>query len=198
MIATQARTGRARTGRACTGLVALLALAALAGCGRQDNADPAATPAETPGSASAVATTAALPTPSAPAAATRAEDVPQLASRDCAQVAQFALEAIGAHDFDRAAWAWNSATRMDAATLKAAFGSYATPQFTWAEPAVEGAAGSLYCTVTATLEDAGNGNRPPVDGTFTLRRVNDVEGATPEQLRWTVRSTTFVQTPTAG
>lgn len=125
----------------------------------------------------------------------RAEDFPQLASRNCVEVAQFMLEAIGAREFARATLAWNSSTRIDAAALDGAFGSYATPEFTWTEPVVEGGAGSLYCTVTATLEDAGDAKKLPVEGSFMLRRVNDVDGATPEQLRWTVRSSTFLEDP---
>ena len=53
----------------------------------------------------------------------------------------------------------------------------------------EGAAGSLYITVpvtvTATLK---NGARQRFRGSYTLRRVNDVPGATPAQLRWHIDS----------
>ena len=35
--------------------------------------------------------------------------------------------------------------------------------------------------------------KSPVDGTLLLRRVNDVPGATPDQLRWTLRASTFVE-----
>lgn len=49
----------------------------------------------------------------------------------------------------------------------------------------EGAAGSIYqtvpVTVDATLED---GTRQRFRGSYLLRRVNDIDGATPEQLRW--------------
>lgn len=49
----------------------------------------------------------------------------------------------------------------------------------------EGAAGSLFIdvpvTVMATLKD---GSRQRFRGRYTLRRVNDVDGATPDQLRW--------------
>lgn len=44
----------------------------------------------------------------------------------------------------------------------------------------EGAAGSLYYTTTVTLTNGQRRWSAPV----TLRRVNDVDGATPEQLRW--------------
>ena len=53
----------------------------------------------------------------------------------------------------------------------------------------EGAAGSLYITVpvtvTATLKD---GTLQRFRGSYVLRRVNDVDGATPAQLRWHIAS----------
>ena len=53
----------------------------------------------------------------------------------------------------------------------------------------EGAAGSLYIsvpvTVTAQLK---NGARQRFRGTYILRRVDDVPGATAEQLRWRIAS----------
>ncbi|RPF71634.1 hypothetical protein EG799_08370 [Aurantiacibacter spongiae] len=55
----------------------------------------------------------------------------------------------------------------------------------------EGAAGSLYCTVEARLFDTGPNPRAPRSGTITLRRANDVPGASERELRWTVRSSEF-------
>ena len=53
----------------------------------------------------------------------------------------------------------------------------------------EGAAGSVYITVpvtvTAVLKD---GTRQRFRGSYVLRRVNDVAGATAEQLRWRISS----------
>ncbi len=53
----------------------------------------------------------------------------------------------------------------------------------------EGAAGSVYIevpvTVHATLKD---GTKQVFTGIYTLRRVNDVEGATPKQLSWHIAS----------
>lgn len=137
--------------------------------------------------------------PSAPATpATTAERVPDvatvpaLASRDCTEVVQFYLEAIGARRFGTAALAWQGGT-VGAADLEQAFGTYQVPEFTWTEPVIEGAAGSLFCTVEGTLKDAGDARKLPVDGRLVLRRANDVPGATAEQLRWTIRSSTFVR-----
>ncbi len=51
---------------------------------------------------------------------------------------------------------------------------------------VEGAAGSLYYAVPVWLTASGPSGPVRREGTITLRRVNDVDGATPAQLRWHV------------
>lgn len=49
----------------------------------------------------------------------------------------------------------------------------------------EGAAGSSYYEAPVTVSGTGaNGVPLRLAGTVTLRRVNDVPGATPAQLRW--------------
>jgi hypothetical protein len=129
----------------------------------------------------------------APATLTpRVADFPVLAGKDCAAVVEFYLEALGGREWGRAALVWNDPA-VDAARLEAVFGGYRELQLEWPEPAVEGAAGSLYCTVTGKLTDARDPARPAVEGTLELKRVNDVPGATPDQLRWTLRSSTFVE-----
>jgi len=50
----------------------------------------------------------------------------------------------------------------------------------------EGAAGSLYYSAPVTITD---GSRR-ITGTVTIRRVNDVPGASAEQLRWHADATT--------
>ena len=47
--------------------------------------------------------------------------------------------------------------------------------------------------VTGTLADLANPAQPRQRGVLVLRRANDVPGATPEQLRWTIRSSTFIE-----
>ena len=50
---------------------------------------------------------------------------------------------------------------------------------------IEGAAGSLYYTSPITITANDNNGRPVrIEGKSVLRRVNDVDGATPAQLRW--------------
>ena len=159
----------------------LAAAVLLAGCDGQDNAAPDAReptpPALVPGEAK-------LPP--------QAEDYPILASKECADVAEFYLEAISSREYAQAALVWEDPV-IDGARLEAVFGAYQEAQVEWPEPFVEGAAGSLYCTVSGKLTDAGDPAKPAHEGTLLLRRVNDVPGATPEQLRWTLQSSTFVE-----
>lgn len=50
---------------------------------------------------------------------------------------------------------------------------------------MEGAAGSSYYSAPVTVTAADKDGRPVrIEGDAVLRRVNDVDGATPEQLRW--------------
>ena len=162
-------------------LIALSAALAIAGCG--ESSDPPPPPAETD-SAPLGAGPARLPL--------QVADFPQLASKDCVAVAQFYFEALGGRQFEQAALVWDDPV-IDGARLEAVYGAYQEPQIEWNEPFVEGAAGSLHCAVSGTLADAGDPTKPTREGTLMLRRVNDVPGATPDQLRWTIRSSTFVE-----
>lgn len=118
-------------------------------------------------------------------------DFPELRNRDCLAVVRFYLDSIAVGEFGRAALVWNDPT-IDGARLAALFAGYTAPRIEPGQPEVEGAAGSLFCTVSGTLTDTANPATPPFDGELVLRRVNDVPGATPDQLRWTLRSSTFV------
>lgn len=115
-----------------------------------------------------------------------------LNSRDCRTVAQAYAEAVARNNFGFAARVWNDPV-IDAARLKARFTGYAAPQIEIAKVQEEGAAGSLYCTISGTLTDAAAPNKAAQSGEIVLRRVNDVPGATPDQLRWTIQSSTFIE-----
>ncbi len=57
--------------------------------------------------------------------------------------------------------------------------------------------GSLYYTVPATLTGTTTAGKPfRLHGDVMLRRVNDVDGATPEQLRWHIGSADLKDVPT--
>lgn len=169
----------------------------LGGCGSGSQApSPAATaaPSETPSPMAPTAaptrtTTALAPTLTHSPEAT--QSTAALNSRDCRTVAQAYFEAVARNDFTTAARVWNDPT-VDAARLKARFTNYAVPQIEISKVREEGAAGSLYCTVTGKLTDVANVSKAPQAGEIVLRRVNDVPGATPDQLRWTIRSSTFL------
>ena len=157
----------------------LVAALVLVGCGGND--EPAPEASEAP---ALDASGAKLPP--------QVADFPALASKDCVEVVEFYLEALGGREWAQAALVWDDPV-IDAARLEAVFGSYREFQLEWNEPLVEGAAGSLFCTVGGNLTDAQDAAKPLREGTLLLRRVNDVPGATADQLRWTLQSSTFVE-----
>jgi hypothetical protein len=120
------------------------------------------------------------------------QDLAVLDSRDCRTVAQAYAQAIARNDFDFAARVWNDPV-IDAARLKARFAGFAVARIEIKKVEEEGAAGSLYCTVTGVLTDTADPNKKTRSGEIVLKRVNDVPGATPDQLRWTIRSSTFIE-----
>lgn len=162
------------------GAAPLLALL-LAACG--GDPEPAPEPTEATAPAPALGANELPP---------QVADFPVLASKDCAEVVEFYLEALSSREYARAALVWDDPV-IDAARLEAVFGGYREAQVEWTEPVIEGAAGSLYCTVAGKLTDAADPARPMLEGTLILRRANDVPGATPDQLRWTLQSSTFVE-----
>jgi hypothetical protein len=168
---------------------ALLALLALAGCGSPEQ-PTAPQPSET------ATSSAASPAPIAPPTLTPlpqpTQDLSVLESRDCRTVTQAYADALARGDFAFAARVWNDPV-IDDARLKALFAGYKQPTIEISGVGQEGAAGSLYCTVSGTLTDAGAPSKAAQKGEIVLKRVNDVPGATPEQRRWTIRSSTFVE-----
>jgi hypothetical protein len=107
-------------------------------------------------------------------------------------VVEFYLEALSGREWDKAALVWDDPV-IDGARLEAVFGAYKDLQLEWPEPFAEGAAGSSFCTVSGKLTDVADPAKVMIEGTMLLRRVNDVPGATPDQLRWTLQSSTFVE-----
>lgn len=139
--------------------------------------EPSATPAPT------------LPPPTAPIAPV-AEDMAVLENRDCAAVVQGFAGAV-----ERKARTFADLFWMPDAEGKPAFDALvqglANPVLTLGAMTQEGAAGSLFCTVEVSLADASATTTGPTSATLVLRRVNDVDGASAQQLRWTIRSATL-------
>ena len=70
------------------------------------------------------------------------------------------------------------------------FAPYATITVAMPTGGMEGAAGSLYYTAPTTISGTlKSGGTYTLKGPVVLRRVNDVPGATAEQLRWHIYST---------
>ena len=118
------------------------------------------------------------------------DDLAKLEDRDCRVVAEAYANAILRRNFAFAEMFWTP-DAADREALETRYGGYTAPRFTIADVREEGAAGSLYCTVTGALGDASHPDRPLRQGEIVLRRANDVPGATPEQLRWSIRSAEF-------
>ncbi|RKF22595.1 hypothetical protein D6851_05085 [Altericroceibacterium spongiae] len=107
------------------------------------------------------------------------------------RVLAYVKAAIDAHRLADAALAWRSEAEMTGATLTEQLGDYPDMELDYGEGEEEGAAGTLYYQVPVTLTaDEGSVNRK---GIITLSRVNDVPGASEEQLAWRVRDLHFDQ-----
>lgn len=119
-------------------------------------------------------------------------DHDMLASKDCGTVAQFYFDAIALREFDKAAFVWDDPV-VDDARLAALFSGYAQPQFNVDKVMEESAAGAVFCTVTGALADLADPSKVLREGEIVLRRTQNVPGASPDQLRWTVQSSTFIE-----
>lgn len=73
---------------------------------------------------------------------------------------------------------------------------YRTIKVTLGRGSGDAGAGSLYYTAQATLSGLTRQGKPyRLQGPVILRRVNDVDGATPEQLRWHIDSADLKAVP---
>ena len=171
-------------------LAALLALS-LAGCGKSETA-PVPLATETENSLADVVTE---PMPSAEPPPTAAPSSPATlsapsASRDPQVVVKAWADAVRARDWPAAFGYWGDHGARSGKTLAqftAQWSALKKPLIVLGKGSQEGAAGSLYYTVPVTISD---GTRQ-ITGELVLRRANDVDGASAEQLRWHIDSTTL-------
>jgi hypothetical protein len=159
-------------------LVPLALLAALAAC---DRGAPSPEPTAGGTTPAAVAATPAAATPSAPAGT--GLDTGALSERQNPdRLLAYLAEAIGAGRWGDAARAWQDGT--DGAGVKQLFGAPGAALVTFGKGEEEGAAGSLYYEAPVLL--LANGGKSQKQGVITLRRVNDVPGASEASLAWHV------------
>jgi len=179
----------------------ILLLASLAAsCGRSDeqSAQPAASNAAAPRKADPANAPAGAPaprqaateTPSSSTSATAATETPpsSTSAKAAADVLKAYYRALEAGRYE-AAWRlrWESDVG-DASDFAAHFADYAEYHATVGNPGpLQGAAGSSYVEVPVQLYGRKkNGESFGSAGTVTLRRVNDVPGATAAQRRWRI------------
>jgi hypothetical protein len=162
-------------------------LLALAACDQQASAplpDETATPSVV---APAAPATSAMPVASpAPPAAPATPS----ASRDPQTVLVEWARAVSLRDWKLARAYWGDQgerSGLSEAQFAARWGALGDPQVDIGKGEQEGAAGSLYYTAPITIRDG----KRTIKGEVVIRRVNDVDGATPEQLRWHIESTTL-------
>lgn len=112
--------------------------------------------------------------------------------RDPERLLRFYANAIRAGDWPDAARAWSLDAQMTPEKLQSEFGGQASPKIAIGKGDIEGAAGSLYYEAPVVIDFADG--RPSRRGTVVLRRVNDVPGASEEQLNWRIeRTSTLTQ-----
>lgn len=172
-------------------VVAVLASALainLSGCDR-----PAPAPSADPDVAASMAAPPTVPSAPAPSATPTAEIAapgqPSV-SRDPGEVLAAWARAVETRDWAtaRAYWGDHGArSGLSDKDFAARWSSLLDPRVTIGRGSEEGAAGSLYYTAPVRIID---GPRT-VRGEIVLRRANDVEGASDEQLRWHIESTTL-------
>ncbi|WP_230483932.1 hypothetical protein [Sphingomonas sp. Leaf21] len=103
--------------------------------------------------------------------------------------------AINAHDYSTAWTQWGPDGRPGQryANFQKGFADTRATSVTIGPMAPsEGAAGSIYATVPVTVDaQLDDGRRQRFVGQYVVRRVNDVPGASAEQLRWHIDSATL-------
>jgi len=164
----------------------------LAGCNQ--NAPTPEMTAEATGFATDAVVTEPAPLPSVDAsAAARAGiaaglDMGALQERrDPERLLRYYTNALRVGDWIDAAKAWSLDAQMTPEKLQAEFGGQAGPKIAVGKGDVEGAAGSLYYEAPIVVDFADG--RASKRGTIVLRRVNDVPGASEEQLNWRIERT---------
>jgi len=170
-----------------TGIAQLLLPAMLLALGGCERSEPQPEAKETP----ALAPAPVSPAPAGLHAASPAPrlDLGALGDRgDPDRLLRFYAAALRDRNWSAASRAWGANSGVTAETLKAAYDRPDAPHLAIGRGEVDGAAGSLYYEAPVELSF---GDGPPEKGTLTLRRVNDVPGASPEDLRWHIERTTI-------
>jgi len=126
------------------------------------------------------------------------DPAPKSAEAAAAVVRRY-YSAINAHDYTTAWSQWGDEGRpgQTFAAFEAGFAQTRSTNVAIGtlEPG-EGAAGSIYQPIPVTVDAMLNdGTRQRFRGSYVVRRVNDVDGASPAQLRWHIDSAQLERVP---
>ena len=164
---------------------------ALSACQQQDNDPPeqvtagSATPVPPPAGMAPQPTPVPAPAPTEiPSGSTQVDQ--EKAARGVLLEWARALE-LGQYDRAYAQWGASAEARsgLTAAEHAASWSKYKTITVAMPTGTMEGAAGSSYYAAPTTVVGKTADGRPyRLEGEVVLRRVNDVPGATADQLRW--------------
>ena len=167
---------------------------AAASCGKVESEPPDQATA----SATATARASSMPAAEATASAVASGPVPpglDPAERDPKVVLAGWAAALERRDWSEARRYWGdhgARSGQSAQDFAAAWDKYRTLDIEVKDGTQEGAAGSLYYEAPVSLKAVRqDGAAVAQAGAVVLRRVNDVPGATAEQLRWHIESTTL-------
>lgn len=170
-----------------------------AGTASTDTLSPSPLPATTPGSADEAPLTAPAPSASGNEAAATPPTTPLTERAEHGETGaravllDFARE-IEMKRFDQAYALLSPADRQrwSRAAFAAIFKDLGKLTVAVPNGSIEGAAGSSYYTAPITITSTDKTGRPVrIEGEAVLRRVNDVPGATPDQLRWHMEKLTL-------
>jgi hypothetical protein len=103
-------------------------------------------------------------------------------------VLRFYAAALEQGQWDLAATAWHAGSGVTGATLKGSYDRGGPLHLDVGKGEGDAGAGSQFYEAPITLRF---GAGKPETGTLTLRRVNDVPGATPDQLDWRIERSTI-------
>ena len=128
-----------------------------------------------------------------PKAPTRLPGGPVAKAETPQELVRAYYKAIDEHDYEAAYSAWGDGGAASGQTFDEFKDGFAQSERIVMEIIgpieTEGAAGSIYASVPVVVRaDSKDGTRRNYNGRYVVKRVNDVPGATPEQLRWHIDS----------
>lgn len=170
-------------------LIPLVLLAAA--CERKSPEQPSAPATAAHSDSAEPAPTPTVPGPPRPPASDTVSGLDAAAltdRRDPDRLLRYYAAALAARDWAAAAKAWGKGSGVTARTLKDSYDRADAPRLEVGKGEQEGAAGSIFYEAPVSLRF---GSAPPERGSLVLRRVNAVDGATAEQLRWHIERSTI-------